>query len=243
MILSFMMHVWPSKCLFQITHRKLDFTGRWMSECLPGILSQITGMLLQMSRNCDKLLPSFWHRILLPLASISQADFIQWACINRSFYLPIGKKNNSKIQRTQYNSKIQRTAEKKKRAKQLNKLMGLECDVEGQPVLLFFLTLPLHLLGEKMSLVCYFWFATICISTSWRWFCRIQDGPNAFIQNSCSNSLAISCICGTAKGSLFDQASPLMGRIQKDERYFPERDPCDFYLCLDVCYTRGEGFL
>lgn len=110
-ILSFVMCGWSSKCLFQITHRKLNFTDRWMLECLSGFPSQTTWMLLQMSRNCGKAATLVWHSILLLLANISQADFMRWTYINHSLHQSIGK-NNSKIQSTA--EKTHTLAKKKK---------------------------------------------------------------------------------------------------------------------------------
>lgn len=170
MILSFVMCGWSSKCLFQITHRKLNFTDRWMLECLSAFPSQTTWMLLQMSRNCGKAATLVWHSILLLLANISQADFMRWTYINHSLHTPIGK-SNSKIQST---AEKTHTIAKEKKPKPNNKTTWdvysagqskLESDVKGQPVLLF-LTLPLQVLGNTMSSVCYFWFMGSCISTS-----------------------------------------------------------------------------
>lgn len=73
-------------------HGKLNFSDRWVPECLSGLPSQSTWILLQMSRNCGKAAALVWHSILLLLANISQDYFIGWSHMSHTLCQLIEKK-------------------------------------------------------------------------------------------------------------------------------------------------------
>lgn len=119
--------------------------------------------------------------------------------LHKSFFIPFHLKKKCKIQRT--------SGKKKIRAKQLNKLMDFLCRLGvwcQRPACTALVsdTATSHT-GEK-----YVFSLLLLIRGGFEGgFAGFKVDLMHSIQNTCSNRLAISYICGTAKGSLFDPAN------------------------------------